>query len=129
LARKALYWGSTALLCLLYLGSATFYLTQGDTVRQLLGQLGYPGYLVAILIAAKLAGVAAVLSRVSVALSDLAYAGMLYHLLLAISAHLNRNDIPGAVPASVGLVLLVTSFLTQTAARAKPSAYAPLRPL
>jgi len=125
MSRNLAYWISTALLCALYGISAVFYLTQGDTVRQLLGGLGYPGYLVPVLITAKLAGIAAVLSRVKVGLSDLAYAGMFYHLLLAISAHLNAHDYSGGVPALLGFAFLATSFLTQNAARATPSPYAP----
>lgn len=121
--RKYVYWISTGLLCLLYLTSATFYGTQGDKVRQMLGALGYPAYLVPILLVVKLLGVAAVLSRVSVALSDLAYAGMFYHLLLAISAHVNAGDGVGSTPAVVGLVLVLSSFFTQNAARAKKSPY------
>lgn len=125
MARKYTYWVSTTLLSLLYLASATLYATQGDAVRQALSGLGYPGYLVPVLIAVKLLAVAAILSRVSVALSDLAYAGMFYHLLLAISAHVNAGDPSGAVPGAVGLALLILSFLTQNAARATRSPYAP----
>lgn len=121
---KYAYWISTALVSLLYLASATFYATQSDTVRQLLGGLGYPAYLVPVLIVVKLLGVAAILSRVRVALSDLAYAGMFFHLLLAFSAHLNAADYGGAVPSVVGLLAVVVSFLTQNAARATPSPYA-----
>lgn len=124
MARKSIYWVSTALLCLLYLASATMYLLKGETVRQALGALGYPAYLVPILIAVKLLAVAAILTRVSVALSDLAYAGMFYHLLLALSAHVNAGD-GGFVPAALGLVVLIASFATQNAARAKPSPYPP----
>ena len=43
--RKYAYWISTALLCLLYIASATMYLTMGDQVRQSLVGLGYPAYL------------------------------------------------------------------------------------
>ncbi|NKL10289.1 DoxX family protein [Rhizobium leguminosarum] len=124
LMRKYAYWISTGLISLLYLASATFYITQGDTVRQLLGALGYPAYLVPFLITVKLLGVAAILSRVNVALSDLAYSGMFFHLLLALSAHLAAADYAGAPPAVVGLVALAVSFLTQNAARAKDSPYA-----
>ncbi len=49
---------------------------------------------------------------------------MFFHLLLAISAHLNAGD-GGFAPALIGLVLLVASFLTQNAARASKSPYAP----
>lgn len=101
MVRKYAYWISTSLLSLIYLSSATFYLTQGDTVRAALGALGYPGYLVPVLIVVKLLGVAAVVSRMNIAVSDLAYAGMFYHLLLAISAHLAAGDYAGApLPAS-----------------------------
>ena len=124
MARKYAYWISTALISLLYLASATIYLTQGDMVRQALGGLGYPAYLMPVLIVVKILGVAAILSRVSVALSDLAYAGMFYHLLLAFSAHLNAGD-GGFAPALIGLGLLIVSFFTQNAARAMPSPYAP----
>lgn len=124
MARKYAYWISTALLCLLYLASATMYVFNGEFVHQALGALGYPAYLREALIVAKILGVAAILSRVSVALSDLAYAGMLYHLLLALSAHLNAGD--GAfLPAVAGLVALVISFFTQNYARATKSPYSP----
>jgi hypothetical protein len=70
--------------------------------------------------------VAAILSRVSVALSDLAYAGMFYHLLLAFSAHVNAGD-GGFAPALIAVCLLIVSFFTQNAARAKLSPYAPAK--
>jgi hypothetical protein len=119
------YWISTALLCLLYLASATMYIAKRDVVRQALTDLGYPGYLRPILIVAKILAVAAVASRLSVALSDLAYAGMLFHLLLAVSAHLHERKPSAAVPAAVGVVLLIASFATQNAVREPVSPYAP----
>lgn len=122
MTRKYAYWISTALLCLLYLASITMYLTMGEKVRQLLAALGYPTYLREILIAVKILGVVAILSRRSVALSDLAYAGMFFHLLLAFSAHVHAGD-GGFVPAVVGLSALIVSFYTQNAARAKKSPY------
>jgi hypothetical protein len=125
MSRQYTYWISTALLCLLYLASASLYITQGDAVRQALGALGFPAYLVPVMIATKLLAVAAIVSRIKVALSDLAYAGMLYHLLLSASAHVNAGSPIGAVPALAGLVLLAASFLTQNAARESQSPYAP----
>ena len=117
------YWICTALLSLLYLASATMYMTKRDWVRRALADLGYPSYLVPVLIVVKILGVAAILSRVSVALSDLAYAGVFYHLLLSASAHINARKPSGALPAAMGLVLLIASFLTQNAAREVPSPY------
>jgi len=121
-----LYWISTALLSALYLASATMYIAKSEWVRQALADMNYPRYLVPILAAVKLMAVAAVLSRLSVALSDLAYVGMFYHLLLAGVAHLGVRKPGAAVPAAVGLVLLVASFTTQNGARELPSPYAPV---
>ncbi|SFI28166.1 DoxX family protein [Bradyrhizobium sp. cf659] len=120
------YWISTTLLCLLYLTSAYMYLTKGDWVRQVLGELGYPAYLVPFMVAVKILGPAAILLRVSVTLSDLAYAGIFYHLLLSGLAHVGVRKPGGALPAAVGLVLLASSFVTQNAARdvASPCAQA-----
>jgi DoxX-like family len=117
------YWISTALLSLLYLTSAYVYVAKGDWVRQVLAELGYPGYLVPFMIVVKVLGPAAILLRISTALSDLAYAGMFYHLLLSGLAYISVRKPGGALPAVVGLVLLAASFITQNAARVGPSPY------
>jgi hypothetical protein len=122
--RKAIYWISTGLLCLLYGIGAFFYLTQRPMVEEGFAAFGFPAYLITVLIVAKIAAPLAILSRLSVRLSDLAYAGIFYHLLLAISAHLNAGD-GGFAPAALGLVLLVTSFLTQNAGRKVASSNVP----
>lgn len=120
------YWISTGLLVLLYLTSAFFYATRKDWVRSALVELNYPApYLLTFMIAMKIVGPVAILSRVSVALSDLAYAGIFYHLVLSGMAHLGVGKPKGAMPAAVALVLLAASFATQNAARDIPSPYAP----
>ena len=123
--QKWTYWVSTLLLAAMYIAGAVFYLTNIPAAQQGYVSLGYPGYLVLILAPLKLLGAVAILSRLNVALSDLAYAGMFYHLLLAASAHINAGD-GQFVPAVVGLLLLLISFFTQNAARAKPSPYGSL---
>jgi hypothetical protein len=120
------YWISTALLSLLYLASAFMYLTKGEWVRKALADLGYPGYLVPFMIVVKVLGPVAILSRFSIALSDLAYAGALFHLVLSAMAHLGVRKPKGAVPAVIGLVLLIASFATQNTARGVQSPYAPV---
>ena len=120
-----LYWISTALLSLLYLASAVTHITKREWVRQTITGFGYPGYLLPLLVVVKLLAVLAILPRVNVAISDLAYAGMFYHLLLSALAHIGVRKPAGALPAAVGLVLLVASFATQNAARDIPSPYAP----
>ena len=118
------YWISTALLSLLYLISAFMYATKADWVRRALAELGYnAAYLVPFMIVVKVLGPLAILSRVSVPLSDLAYAGIFFHLLLSGLAHLGVCKPAGALPAAIGLALLVTSFVTQNNARDIPSPY------
>jgi hypothetical protein len=122
-----LYWASTVLLCLIYLAAAGFYLTHLQLVQDGFTAFGFPAYLVPLLIVAKTAGPLAILTRLSVRLSDLAYAGMFYHLILAISAHLDAGD-GGTLPALVALALMLISFLTQNAARKPASPNVPAAP-
>ncbi|MCO7261935.1 DoxX family protein [Dickeya zeae] len=118
------YWISTALLALLYLSSATLYVVKKDWVHQTLTELNYPApYLVPFMVVVKVLGPLAILSRFSVPLSDLAYAGIFFHLLLSGSAHLGVRKPKGALPAFISLVLLVVSLTTQNAARDIPSPY------
>lgn len=118
------YWISTTLLALLYLSSATLYVAKKDWVRQTLAELNYPApYLVPLMVVVKVLGPLAILSRVSVPLSDLAYAGIFFHLLLSGSAHLGVRKPKGALPAVLGLALLIVSFTTQNVARDTPSPY------
>ncbi len=120
-----LCWSSTALLSLLYLASAFMYATKTAWVRQTLADLQYPApYLVPFMIVVKVFAAAAILSRVSVPLSDLAYAGIFFHLILSGMAHLGVHKPKGALPAIIGLALLAASFTTQNAARDVPSPYA-----
>lgn len=117
------YWFATALLVLLYLASAILYIVKREWVRQALADLGYPRYLVPLLTAVKLLAVVAIVSRFNIALSDLAYAGMFFHLLLSGLAHVGVGKPSGAVPAVVGLLLLGASFATQNDGREVPSPY------
>lgn len=124
MAANYAYWISTTLLALLYLTSAVLYIAKRDWVRQTLAELNYPApYLVPLMVVVKVLGPLAILSRVSVPLSDLAYAGTFFHLLLSGSAHLGVRKPKGALPAVIGLVLLAVSFTTQNAARDVPSPY------
>jgi hypothetical protein len=120
--QKWLYWISTVLLCAMYLMGVVFYATNMDEAQKGYLAMGYPAYLAPVMLVVKLAGVVAILSRVSVALSDLAYAGIFFHLLLAFSAHIG-SGIGSPIGAVIGMVLLLASFFTQNHARAKKSPY------
>lgn len=122
---KWIYWAATGLLALIYLAGGAYYLSDIAGVQQVFTTLGYPPYLVPILAVLKPLAAITILWRFSVALSDLAYAGMFFHLLLALSAHFNVGQIVEATPASIGLIALLVSFFTQNRARRTPSANAP----
>ncbi|MBB4188540.1 hypothetical protein GGE07_005219 [Sinorhizobium terangae] len=119
---KWIYWTATALLALMYLAGGAYYLSDMAGVQRVFPTLGYPPYLVPILAVLKPLAAVMILWRFSVTLSDLAYAGMFFHLLLAVSAHVNAGDY-GFGPALVALVALLVSFATQNAARRKQSPY------
>ena len=119
-----IYWASTILLSGLYFSSAALYLTKKAWVRDTLSRLDYPAtYLIPFMIVIKILGPIAILSRISMPISDLAYAGIFFHLLLSGMAHLGVRKPLGALPAVIGLALLVVSFSTQNSARTSPSPY------
>lgn len=126
MALSYFYWISTFLISLLYLSSAFLYVTKRTWVRQTLAELNYPApYLVPLMVVVKILGVAVIFLRPGPLLSDLAYAGIFYHLLLSGSAYLGVAKPKGAVPALIGIMLLAVSFTTQNSARAEQSPYAP----
>lgn len=122
MAKKWAYWISTGLLAAIYLAGGAYYISDIAGVQKIIVALGYPAYLVPILAVLKPAGAIVILWRFSVALSDLAYAAMFFHLLLAISAHIHAGD-HGFGPALLGLAALIVSFSLQNATRRKKSPY------
>ncbi len=104
---RVLYWIFTGLLALEMLGSAGMQLFT-DMGREEIIRFGYPTYIIYLLAIAKLLGLAAVLSNRSYFLKNLAYAGFLYLLLLAVTAHLATGEAP--IPAALALVWLAGSF-------------------
>lgn len=97
--------------------------SSSTTIRTGLAQdIAYhAAYLVPFMVIIKVLAVAAIVSRISVGLSDLAYAGILFHLLLSGLAHIGAGKPLGAAPALIGLLLLAASFNTQNSARERPS--------
>jgi hypothetical protein len=120
--QKWLYWICTSLLCAMYLMGVVFYALNMEEAQKGYVAMGYPAYLAPIMLVVKLAGVIAILARFSLALSDLAYAGIFFHLCLAFAAHMG-SGIGSPIGAVIGLLLLAASFLTQNHARKKKSPY------
>lgn len=118
-----IYWLSTILLAILYLASALIYIIKKEWVTKTILEFGYPSYLVPLLTILKVLAVVTILSRINIPLSDLAYAGMLFHLMFSALAHIGIRKSKGAIPALLGLILLILSFSTQNIARDFPSPY------
>ncbi|WP_082221647.1 DoxX family protein [Herbaspirillum chlorophenolicum] len=123
MTEQIIYWGSTLALCALYLASATLYVARKDWTRKEIGALGYPTYLVSPLAVAKFLAVLVIAVRPTAGISDLAYAGIFFHLILSGLAHFGVHRPRNAIPAFIGLILLVTSFISQNAVRSLPSPY------
>ena len=106
---KMIYWASTGLLCLMMVGSASMYFFNYEEVSKVVSGLGFPVFIIYPLGIAKLLGVLAILTRKSVLLKNLAYAGFFYNFILATGAHLyaQDGDVGGAL---VALMFVVTSF-------------------
>lgn len=121
---KIVYWISTLAFCALYAFSVYNYISNPVGSAEQYAAVGYPAYLVQMMIFVKIAGILSVLVRWPVGLTQLAYAGFFYHLILAFSAHI-ASGIPGFEIAIVALICVILSWLSQNAARGPGAAYVP----
>jgi hypothetical protein len=104
-----LYWVATVLFTILYLSSIVLTLSDIDASYASYTSLGFPTWLVYFNSSAKILGLAAVLHNKSRTLKEFAFAGFLYDLLLALTAHIvNRQT--DVLLAIMGLVLWVFAF-------------------
>ncbi len=106
---KIAYWIVTAPVCLIMLASAGMYIFNHAAVVEIMQSLHYPPYIIYPLAAAKILGVTAILTRKFKSLTEWAYAGFFYDLLLAASAHYFAA-VPSPVLAVAALVLLIVSY-------------------
>jgi len=107
--RSIIYWIATVSLCGLMLYSATMYLTNTKMVQGYFEHLNYPIYLVLPLAIAKIAGVVMILSRKIKWLTEWAYAGFFFDMILAFAAHQYAED--GAYLLSLlGICMLLISY-------------------
>ncbi len=89
---KTVYWISTGILSLLFLFSATMYLVNYDMVEGFFDHLGFPTWLIYPLAILKILGIVAILTKKSIFLKELAYAGFLFDAILALAAHIIVKD-------------------------------------
>jgi hypothetical protein len=105
---KIIYWIATILLSLLFLYSAQMYFFNTDSVKGYFEMLNYPSYIVIPLAIIKVLGVIMILWRKSNWLTEWAYAGFFFDLILATAAH---QDAGHAIGLSViGIPILFLSY-------------------
>ena len=134
MARKILYWGSTAIAAVMLLGSLS-YLTGSEQVVSGFAKAGYPQHLRIVLgIAKPIAAIVLLLPGLAL-LKEWAYAGVTFALVMAtISAYLTGERLQWLLPPVI-LTLLVVSYFTRppsrrvsTFASASPPAVPPNAP-
>jgi hypothetical protein len=121
---KYIYYISTALFTAFYAHSVYGYATDPAFWAEQYAHVGFPTYLVSVMLVVKALGIVAVWVRRPVALAQLAYAGFFYHTLLAAMADLAVGS-PIAGLALALFLLVIASWATQNYARKGVAAYAP----
>ena len=90
--KQIVYWLATATLCGIFLFSALMYFTNTETIELFFERFNYPTYLVIPLAIAKIIGILVVLWRPNKSLTEWAYAGFFFDLVLATTAHYMAGD-------------------------------------
>jgi uncharacterized membrane protein len=107
---KIIFWILTGLISALMLMSASMYLLKTDEIKLVFNGFGYPSYLVYPLAFAKILGVVAIVSRKSKTLTEWAYVGFFFDLVLAFFAHYMIEDGGHFFPL-IGIVILLGSYV------------------
>lgn len=107
--KQIIYWLSTAVLCAIFLYSALMYFTKTEIIKGFFENFNYPTYIVIPLAILKILGVAMILWRKSKWLTEWAYAGFFFDLVLAFMAHQYAgHDILGF--SLYGLIAIFPSY-------------------
>lgn len=104
-----LYRLATGALCAVFAVSVLLTFGDLDGTRAQLADLGFPTYFAIPQGVAKVLGIVAILSRRSRTLTYFAYAGFLFDLLLALTAHIAERETYGLL-AAAALVIWVAAF-------------------
>ncbi|MFL5489676.1 MAG: DoxX family protein [Gemmatimonadaceae bacterium] len=116
MARKIVYWSSTAIACLALLGSLS-YLTGSAEVVAGFAKAGYPQHLRIVLGIVKPIAAIVLLLPGFVLLKEWAYAGVTFALIMAtISSYLSGEGVKTILPVVI-LALVATSYFTRPPSR------------
>ncbi len=89
---KTIYWIATGILCFLFISGGLMYFFNYDYAHDFFISLGFPTWIIYPLAVLKLLGPIAILSRKSLVLKEMAYAGFLFDAVLAVTAHMMVGD-------------------------------------
>lgn len=106
--KTILYWIATLLLSFIFLYSAQMYIFNSTMIQGFFEQFNYPTYLVWPLAVLKILGVIMILWRKNRWLTEWAYAGFFFDLVLASIAHLDAGH--GAGLSVIAIPILFVSY-------------------
>ena len=106
---KIVYWIATVLLSGLMVYSAQMYFTNTEMVKGFFESFNYPTYIVIPLAVAKVLAVIMIFWRKSTWLTEWAYAGLFFDLVLAYFAHHFAGDENNFLPL-IGIIFLLLSY-------------------
>ncbi|MDG1330965.1 MAG: DoxX family protein [Crocinitomicaceae bacterium] len=110
-AARITHWIFTGLLSALLLMSASMYVFNHDEVSLQVAALGFPVWIIYPLAVMKVLGVLMILTKFKTWLTEWAYAGMVFNMLLAFGAHMAAGD-GEQFGAVIAFVLVIGSFAT-----------------
>ena len=108
--KNILYWISTIALSLVFLYSAQMYVFKTEMIKGFFESFNYPTYIVIPLALVKILGVVMILWRKSNWLTEWAYAGFFFDLVLATAAHANAGHAIGLSVFAMP-ILFISYFL------------------
>jgi hypothetical protein len=115
--QRIAYWGATALVGIVTLFAAFFYLTAAPQAVENFRHVGYPQQLRVLLGIAKLAGAIVLLLPRLPTLKEWAYAGFAFMWIAAVVAHYLAGDGALALLPAALLGVLAVSYVTRSASR------------
>ena len=106
--QKIIYWIATLGVCGIFLFSATMYFTKFEMVKGFFETLNYPTYIIYPLATLKILGIIMILWRKSSWLTEWAYAGFFFDVVLAFFAHYFAKD--DVTFTLVAIILILVSY-------------------
>ncbi len=106
--KQILYWATTIAICGIMLYSAGMYFSKTEMIKGFFKFFNYPTYIVYPLATLKVLGVIMILWRKSSWLTEWAYAGFFFDVILATAAHYYAGHAVGL--SVLGIPLILTSY-------------------